>query len=95
MFFSKHGKVILAWQMMFQDDGQALVLNGKNYYEGKMRLAQLNVADTALDFFREQEKFFGRTSTLVYVDGSHTETSQLYLCGASDSFERKNDRDPK
>ena len=95
MFFSKHGKVILAWQMMFQNDGQALVLNGNNYYEGKMRQAQLNVANTALDFFREQEKYFGRSSTLVYVDGSSTETSQLFLGGASDNVERKNDKDNK
>ena len=60
-----------------------------------MRLAQLNVANTALDFFHEQEKYFGRSSALVYVDGSSTETSQLFLGGASDNFERKNDHDPK
>ena len=81
--------------MMFQDGGQALVLNDNSYYEGKMRLARLNVADTALDFFREQEKYFGRSSTLVYVDGPSTQTSQLFLGGVSDNFERKKASDVK
>ena len=60
-----------------------------------MRLSQLNVADTTLDFWLEQGKFFGRSAALVYVDGDSTATSQLYLGGASDNKERKVSTDTK
>ena len=73
--------------MMFQNGGQAFQLSDNNYYDGKMRLARLNVADTTLDFIRQQE-FFGRSSALVYVDGTSTEASHLYLGGASENVDR-------
>ena len=81
--------------MTFQNGGEALKLVDNNtFYEGKMRLAQLDVATTNLDFWFEQEKFFGRSAALVYVDGPSTGASNIYLGGASDNAERKVSGDP-
>ena len=74
---------------------KALELPDGSRYEGKMRLAQLNVADTTLDFWHEQSDYFGRSSALVYIDGSDTDSSHIYLGGASDDVLRLSSADAK
>jgi len=42
--------------------------NSWDQYDGHMRLAQFDVASEELDWYHEQKKWFGQSTTLVYAN---------------------------
>ena len=89
MVFTEYDTVVMTWYQRMHSEDMANEVNGYRTvdgtkYEGRLLIAQFNVANDALDFYQEQGKYFGQGSALAYGHWGPTE-SNIYLGGAADN----------
>ena len=83
MFYSKHGKVVVAMDLDHFLDTKQEPLDG---YSGKFTLFQLDVATNTIENSRQQPDYFGRAKSLVVVEDSASwSASEMFLGGAADN----------
>ena len=92
MFFTSSDKVIMTWWLsmespishnlaFFPTNCNGNSCDDSNRYDGHMRIAQFNLSSEKLDWYHEQMKWFGHSTTIAY--GDWTDKS-IFLGGAVD-----------
>lgn len=83
MYFTSTGKVLITWwlSMGSSSTNKGFYLNSSPGYDGRLRLAQFNVASSTFDWYYEQIKWFGQSVALAYGNWG---TDDIFLGGAVD-----------
>ncbi len=82
MYWDPYDKVYMAFQLIGDEKRQT---TDGTEYESRLRIARADVASETLDYYYEQDGWFGRSGALAYKDNGSS-GSNVYLGGSSDPF---------
>lgn len=92
MYFSATDNIAITWQ--FNPSKTAWEQNGTEY-DGKMRLALFSATNTDSEtwFHEFDTDYYGRSTSIAFVEGSDLASSHIYIGGAVDNNARSDENE--
>ena len=82
LYFDDYDRVYAAFNLIAPNQRNSDNGNIQNY-QGKLIVGSMNIATETMDYYEEQELYFGRSAALAYKDYGET-AANLFVGGATD-----------
>ena len=93
LLFDQYDRVYAAFNLISPNQRDSD--NGNiSQYQGKLIVGAMNVQAESMDYYKEQELYFGRSVSLAYRDYGET-GANLFVGGATDHCHINEESDPK